>query len=104
MAGSEISMSMIDFNEGQSGRVNQLNEDTGSGNTSMIQVKEIDGDMSEVTKQGRNVGVANLHYRRTMYDIAFAMSITDEILNLEPLEDKLCLLRKKQLKTPYEVI
>jgi hypothetical protein len=30
-----------------------------------------------------------------MYDVAFAASITDEILGLEPLEDKLCLLRKK---------
>ena len=35
------------------------------------------------------------HYRRTQYDIAFAVSITDEILNLEPLEDKLSLLKRK---------
>ena len=39
-----------------------------------------------------------------MYDVAFAISITDEILNLEPLEDKLCILRQKQLKSPFEII
>ena len=39
-----------------------------------------------------------------MYDVAFAISITDEILNLEPLEDKLKILRQKQLKSPFEII
>ena len=107
MAGSEISLSMIDFNEGQGDKIDDIIDDAVDRDevaTSMVKVEVIDGEKSDVKKQGRADGVSNLHYRRTMYDVAFAISITDEILNLEPLEDKLCLLRKKQLKTPYEVI
>jgi len=38
-----------------------------------------------------------------MYDVAFSVSITDEILNFEPLEDKFCVLRKKQMQSQYQV-
>ena len=44
------------------------------------------------------------HYRRTVYDAAFGMSITDEIMNLEPLEDKVTILRRKQMQTPFDIL
>ena len=34
-------------------------------------------------------------YRRTKHDIAFAVSITDEIMQLEPMGDKLTVLKDK---------
>ena len=46
-------------------------------------------------KESEFDNMQTFHYRRTQYDIAFAVSITDEILNLEPLEDKLSLLKRK---------
>lgn len=39
-----------------------------------------------------------------MYDVGFGTTVADEILNLEPLEEKLMVLRRKQLKSPYEII
>lgn len=46
-------------------------------------------------KESEFDNLQTFHYRRTQYDIAFAVSITDEILNLETLEDKLTLLKRK---------
>ena len=55
-------------------------------------------------KRSRTEGVSNFHYRRSLYDVAFAISITDEILNLEPLEDKLFVLKRKQERGIFDII
>ena len=44
------------------------------------------------------------HYRYSIYDIGLAVSVTDEIINLEPLEDKVNILRKKYAMTIPEVL
>jgi len=36
-----------------------------------------------------------LHYRRSELDVAFAQTVTDQILSLEPLEDKMAMLKRK---------
>lgn len=37
-------------------------------------------------------GVPDFHYRTSAFNIAFAVSITDEIMDLEPVEEKLRVL------------
>ena len=54
--------------------------------------------------QGLNKSPSDFHYRRTPYDLAYAISVTDEILALDPLEDKLVILSKKYAQGPFEVI
>jgi hypothetical protein len=58
----------------------------------------------EVRKRPRTYNISKFHYRRSYYDIAFAVSITDEILGLEPLEDKLCILKRKYEYTPFQLL
>ena len=60
--------------------------------TSMI---DVDLGRNNSLKKKMATNKSNFHYRRSYYDIAFAISITDEILALDPLEDKLCILKKK---------
>jgi hypothetical protein len=36
--------------------------------------------------------------------VAFGYTITDEIINFEPLEDKLSVLKRKSMKTVYDVV
>lgn len=48
--------------------------------------------------------MSDFHYRRTAYDINFAVSITDEIMDLEPLEEKLIVLKRNQEMTLVQVI
>lgn len=45
--------------------------------------------------QGSYTNIHPFNYRLTEYEVAFAVSVTDEILRLEPLDDKLTLLRQK---------
>jgi len=52
----------------------------------------------------RKEGVPDFHYRRTPFDINFAVSITDEIMDLEPLEDKLIILKRNYEMTTLETI
>ena len=61
------------------------------------------GDLRKRSR-ARSLGGGMYHYRRTVYDAAFGMSITDEIMNLEPLEDKLSILRRKQMQTPFDIL
>ena len=49
-------------------------------------------------------GNNKFHYRQSTYDIAIAVSVTDEIINLEPLEDKVNMLRKKYEMSKVEVL
>jgi hypothetical protein len=49
-------------------------------------------------------GVSDFHYRRTAFDIAFAVSITDEIMDLEPVEEKLMELKRNHEMTSLQVI
>ena len=43
-----------------------------------------------ISKKPRSVFDQNkVHYVRNQYDIGFAVSVTDEILSLEPVEEKL---------------
>jgi len=55
---------------------------------SMIELSDLEQTAKkkkDLKKRPRSFGVTNFHYRRSLHDIAFAMSITDEIMNLEPL-------------------
>jgi hypothetical protein len=36
--------------------------------------------------------VPDFHYRTSAFNIAFAVSVTDEIMDLEPIEEKLKVL------------
>jgi len=49
-------------------------------------------------------GVSDFHYRRSPFDIAFAVSITDEIMDLEPVEEKLMELKRNHEMTSLQVI
>jgi hypothetical protein len=40
-------------------------------------------------KKSRKNEMTGLHYRRSAHDIGFAVTITDEIMALEPLGEKL---------------
>jgi hypothetical protein len=72
---------------------------------SAIEVVEAEeGAEMEVRKRPRTYNISKFHYRRSYYDIAFAVSITDEILALEPLEDKLCILKRKYEYTPFQLL
>ena len=64
-------------------------------------VVELDGQVDKKTDR-RGIG-RKFHYRRTMYDIVFAGTVTDEILNLEPIEDKLVYLREKYNLSTWQV-
>lgn len=104
LSGSEIQLSMADKSAEE---IKELIDDDVEEHFirgSLIQIEMIDGENVDIKKQPRPNGISNFHYRRTLYDVAFAISITDEILNLEPLEDKLCILKKKQTRTPFEII
>ena len=48
--------------------------------------------------------VSNLHYTQTINDLAFAVSVTDEIINLEPLDDKLEVLKYKSELSINQII
>jgi hypothetical protein len=48
--------------------------------------------------------VPDFHYRRQAFDINFAISMTDEIMDLEPVEDKLLQLKKNSEMTLFEMI
>merc|ERR1719331_3756889 len=52
----------------------------------------------------RREGVPDFHYRRSAYDIAFAVSITDEIMDLEPVEEKLMVLKRNHEMTIVQII
>lgn len=52
----------------------------------------------------RREGVPDFHYRRSAYDINFAVSITDEIMELEPVEEKLIVLKRNFEMTSVQVI
>jgi hypothetical protein len=52
-----------------------------------------------VSVNRRKEGVSDFHYRRTAYDINFAVSITDEIMDLEPIEEKLVVLKRNHEMT-----
>lgn len=57
---------------------------------------EIGGRHNLLKKKPRKwdkTNVTKFHYRQSAYDIGLAVSVTDEIINLEPLEDKVNLLR-----------
>jgi hypothetical protein len=45
-----------------------------------------------------------VHYVRNQYDIGFAVSVTDEILALEPVEEKLQQLEKKYRMRTLDII
>jgi len=74
----------------------------------MIELVVKDGDADEdgveIRKRARTTNISKFHYRRSYYDIAFAISITDEILQLEPLEDKLCILKRKYEQSVYHIL
>lgn len=53
---------------------------------------------------GSYTNIQPFNYRLTEYEVAFAVSVTDEILRLEPLDDKLTLLRQKYELNPIEII
>lgn len=49
-------------------------------------------------------GGNKFHYRQSTYDIGVAVSVTDEIINLEPLEDKVNMLRRKYEMSKVDVL
>jgi hypothetical protein len=55
-------------------------------------------------RRGEYHTIQTLNYRISEYDVAFAMSITDEILLLEPMEDKLTVLKTKYEMNPIQII
>jgi hypothetical protein len=76
----------------------------GDFDDSEASVSMIDVDIGSKLKKNKTNVESNFHYRRSYYDVAFAISITDEILALDPLEDKLCVLKRKYNWTSYEII
>lgn len=68
---------------------------------------EIGGRHNLLKKKPRRwdqTNVTKFHYRQSAYDIGLAVSVTDEIINLEPLEDKVNLLRQKYEMSRSDVI
>ena len=49
--------------------------------------------LTKIPRRWSKAKQSNFYYRQSAYDIGLAVSVTDEILNLEPLEDKVSLLR-----------
>ena len=69
------------------------NKINGNEEDNVASLSHIDIEMGErrsyIKKTNRHVeSNSAFHYRRSPYDVGFAVSITDEILALEPLEDK----------------
>ena len=62
---------------------------------SMIEAEKDEQGNMKCLKRPRNTDPSQFHFKRTDLDIAFAWSITDEILNLEPLQDKFALVKQK---------
>jgi len=103
-ASADLALSMTEV---QDNELEQEHEQAQEMRNSVIKVEMYDnqniGDLRKRSR-ARSLSGTKYHYRRTMYDVAFGMSITDEIMNLEPLEDKLSILRRKQMQTPFDIL
>lgn len=55
-------------------------EDEAVDHSAIEVVEAEEGQEMEVRKRPRTYNISKFHYRRSYYDIAFAVSITDEIL------------------------
>lgn len=60
--------------------------------------------LKKIPRRWSQVKQSNFYYRQSAYDIGLAVSVTDEIINLEPLEDKVNLLRQKYEQTTIDVL
>lgn len=83
--------------------------DGGDEADNVASLSHIDIEMGErrsyIRKTNRQVeGNRSFHYRRTAYDVAFAVSITDEILALEPLEDKVQQLKARSRMDTLDIL
>ena len=75
--------------------VGQHNESKNIAELSEIEV-EVGTRHNTLKKKPRRwdkTNICKFNYRQSNYDIGIAVSVTDEIINLEPLEDKVNLLR-----------
>lgn len=46
----------------------------------------------------------DFHYRTSAFNIAFAVSITDEIMDIEPVEDKLRVLKRNYKMSTLQIV
>jgi len=79
-----------------------LKDEDEAWNNSFVGIAK--GPEKQLFLNRRREGVPDFHYRRSAYDIAFAVSITDEIMDLEPIEEKLMVLKRNYEMTPIEVV
>lgn len=79
-----------------------LKDEDEAWNNSFVGISK--GPEKQLFLNRRREGVPDFHYRRSAYDIAFAVSITDEIMDLEPIEEKLMVLKRNYEMSPIEVI
>lgn len=60
--------------------------------------------MKKKPRRWDKTNICKFNYRQSNYDIGIAVSVTDEIINLEPLEDKVNLLRRKYEMSKVQII
>lgn len=102
-----ISVKSVDT-EREGGDLNPLASQV-SNTVQEIEVSHIDVELvqAQLKLAKRSADEFKQHtfnYRLSDYDIAFAQSITDEIIQLEPLEDKLYVLKQKYDMAPLDII
>ena len=79
-----------------------LRDEDEAWNNSFVGISK--GPEKQLFLNRRREGVPDFHYRRSAYDIAFAVSITDEIMELEPVEEKVMILKRNYEMTIIEII
>ena len=78
-----------------------------TNNSMMASMIELDKDgrlTKAPTRKESPAEYKRYHYIRTAYDVGYAITVTEEILNLEPVEDKLAVLKRKYELSSFKVV